>query len=82
VTDVDVDKQRAVETRAALEDIMRTHPNLSTYSSFYVKPEDVAKLTSEEILLMRNYSELQKRAKKYAKEKRGSMSSAKMLIAD
>jgi hypothetical protein len=32
---------------------MRTHPDLSTYSSFYVKPEDAAKLTPEEILMMR-----------------------------
>jgi hypothetical protein len=82
VTDVDVDKQRAIETRAALEDIMRTHPNLSTCSSFYVKPGDAAKLTPEEILLMRKYSELHDQAKKYAKQKRQSVSSGKMLIAD
>jgi hypothetical protein len=82
VTDVDTEKTRAVETRTALEDIMRTHPNLSTYSSFYVKPEDAAKLTPEEILMMRKYSELQERAKTYAKEKRGTMSSGETLIAD
>ena len=82
MTDVDVNKQRAIETRGALEDIMGGHPNLSNYSSFYVKPEDTAKFTPEEILRMRKYSELQERAKKYAKEKRGSMSSGKMLIAD
>jgi hypothetical protein len=82
VTDVDVDKQRAIETRGALEDIMRTHPNLSNYSSFYVKPEDAAKLTPEEILMMREYSELQERAKQYAKAKRGTMSSGETLLAD
>jgi hypothetical protein len=58
------------------------HPTLSTYSSFYVKPDDAAKLTPEKILMMRKCSELQKRAKKYAKERRGTMSSGKTLIAD
>jgi hypothetical protein len=73
-TDVDTVKARAVETRAAIEDIMRTHPNLSTYFSFYVRPEDVGKLTPEEILMMREYSELQDQAKQYAKQTRESMS--------
>ena len=48
----DVDKQRAIETRSDLEAILRQHPNLSRYSSFYVKPEDQADLTSEEVELM------------------------------
>ena len=67
VTDVDVDKKRAVETRSALENIMRGHPILSQFTNFYVKPEDMAKLTSEEIEMMRKYTELQDRAKQYAK---------------
>ena len=73
VTDVDTEKQRAVETRAALEDIMRSHPTLSEFTNFYVKPEDTAKLTGEEIEMMRKYTELQDRAKKYAKSKRGQI---------
>jgi hypothetical protein len=77
-----LDKECAVETRAALEDIMRTHPILGAYSSFYVKPEDAAKLTPEEILMMRKYSELQDRAKKYARQKGESTSGGRMLIAD
>jgi hypothetical protein len=70
VTGVDTDKQRAVETRAALEEIMAGHLNLSRYTSFYVKPEDAASLTPKEILLMRKYSELQDSARKYAQAKR------------
>jgi hypothetical protein len=34
------------------------------------------------VLMMRKYSELQDQAKKYAKQKRESMSSGTMLIAD
>jgi hypothetical protein len=70
VTDVDTEKQRAVELRAELERMMQGHPNLSKYTSFYVKPEQVANLSPEEIQMMRVYSELQDRAKAYAKEQR------------
>jgi hypothetical protein len=70
VTDVNTEATRAAETWAALEDIMRTHPNLSQFTNFYVGPEDVAKLTPEEILLMRNYTELQDDGKKYANKTR------------
>ncbi len=70
ITNVDVDKQRAVETRAALEQMMSGHPELSKYTSFYVKPEDAFKLTPEDILVMRKYSMLQDQARLYAKQKR------------
>jgi hypothetical protein len=70
VTDVDTDKQRAIELRGALEDVMRTHPHFSRYSSFYIKPEDQASLTPEEIELMRLYSGVQDAAKAYAKQQR------------
>jgi hypothetical protein len=58
VTDVDVEKQRDVETRAALEAMMAGHPDISRYSELYVKPEDQAKLTPDEIFIMRKYTEL------------------------
>lgn len=70
ITDVDVDKQRAVETRAALEQMMAGHPELSKYTSFHVKPEDASKLTPEDILMMRKYTMLQDQARKFAKQKR------------
>ncbi len=70
VTDVDVDKQRAVETRTALEQMMKGHPDLSQDTSFYVKPEDQAKLTPDEILIMRKYTEIKAAAQKFAKQKR------------
>jgi hypothetical protein len=69
VTDVDTDKERAVELRSALEQMMKGHPHLSQYRSFYVKPDDVSKLTPDEILLMRRYSMLQDAAKQFAKSR-------------
>jgi hypothetical protein len=41
-------RQRAIDLRSLLGAIMRGHPSLSRYSSFYVKPEDVADLSPEE----------------------------------
>jgi hypothetical protein len=49
---------------------MQGHPELSQFTNVYVKPEDVSKLSSEDILMMRKYTEVRDRAKKYAKEKR------------
>ncbi|SIO38181.1 hypothetical protein SAMN05444166_4247 [Singulisphaera sp. GP187] len=70
VTDVDVDKQRAIDTRNALNEILGEQPNLSQYSSFYVKPEDLDKLSPEEVELMRAYATQQAQAKEYAKRQR------------
>jgi hypothetical protein len=73
VTDVDTDKQRAVELRNTLEQMMQGHPHLSQYSNFYVRPEDAQSLTPEEIRMMRLYSELQDRAKQFAKDQRAKI---------
>ncbi len=70
VTDADVDKQRAVETWADLEGIKQGHTTLSQFTNFYVKPKDAVKLTPQEIETMRKYTELQDRARQYAKTKR------------
>jgi hypothetical protein len=70
LSDVETDKQRAVETRAALEVIMRGHPELSQFTNFYVKPEDTSKLMPEDILMMRRHTELQDQTREYAKAKR------------
>ncbi len=51
-------------------DIVRGHTTLSRFTNFYVKPEDVGKLTPEDILMILKYTELQDRARQYAKTKR------------
>lgn len=70
VTDVDIEKQKAIELRSEIEKLMEGHPGLSKFARFYVKPEDAAKLTPEEIRLMRAYSQLGDQAQAYAKKKR------------
>jgi len=66
----EMEKQRAIDTRNALEEILRGQPHLSKYTSFYVKPEQAENLTPEEIELMRMYSTLQGNAREYTKEQR------------
>ena len=70
VTDVNTEATRAAETRAALEEVMRSHPHLSQYNEFYVHPEDVPNLTPEDILLMRKYTEMNDAARKVASDRR------------
>jgi hypothetical protein len=70
VTDVDVDKQRAVDTRVALEKILQGHPEISQHLDFYVKPQNQAQITPEDIELMRKYTEITNQAKKFAAQQR------------
>ena len=49
---------------------MMSHPHLSQYNGFYVRPEDVPNLTPEEILLMRKYTEMNDAARKVASDRR------------
>ena len=70
VTDADLDKSQAIDSRRALEAILDQRPHLSQYSSFYVKREDVAKLSPEEVQLMRAYTQQVNAAKEYARKRR------------
>jgi hypothetical protein len=71
VTDVDVDKQRVIEARNALESMLRGQPGISQCTSFYIKPEDQASLATEPVMLMRPYNtELQAAATRYARARR------------
>jgi hypothetical protein len=70
VTDVDTDKQRAIDTRNALEEILRGQPHLSQHTTFYVRPGQGENLTPQEMELMRLYSTLQQHALEYAKNQR------------
>ncbi len=38
VTDVEMDKQRGIDTRSALDEILKGQPDVSRYDRFYVKP--------------------------------------------
>jgi hypothetical protein len=73
ITDVDADKQRAIEFRNELEKLMEGHKSLSKYSRYYVKPENAEKLTPEEIRYMRAYSQLGDQGRAYAKKKRAEI---------
>jgi hypothetical protein len=67
ITDVNTDKQRAIDLNNAVRELMRGHEHISEYPSFYVKPEQAPNLTPEEVELMRLYSTLQQNARNFAK---------------
>lgn len=70
VSDVDVEKARAVELRNRLEEILKGQPHLSRYQRFYVKPEEASSLTPGQVDLMRLYAGIQEQAQAAAKRKR------------
>jgi hypothetical protein len=70
VTDVDVEKAKAIEARKSLEELLRKAPHLSQFTNFFVKPDDVAQLTPEEVKMMKLYANSQEASKAYAKAKK------------
>lgn len=70
VTDVDTDKQRAIDLRDSLQAMMAGHPNLSKHTEFYVKPDDVANLSPEELELMRAYATQEQQSREWSKAQR------------
>jgi hypothetical protein len=62
VSDVDVDAARAIETRKALEAILARSPRITQHTDFYVKPENRARLTDEDIRNMQMMARIQKNA--------------------
>jgi hypothetical protein len=70
VSDVDMEKTRAIETRKALEALMQHNPLFATHSNLYVRPEDQAKMTPGDIALMQAYSAVQANAQAAAEKKR------------
>lgn len=75
VSDVETDKMRAIEARNALQEMLDRAPHLSSYTNFYVKPEDASNMTAEEIAKMRLFAVMQDRAREYADRKRRQQSS-------
>lgn len=73
VTDVDMQKMRAIETRQALEELLRKNPHVSQYTNFYVRPEDKLNLTTEDTEKLQLMSRLQSNAQRHAREQRMKM---------
>ena len=68
VTDVNMEKQKAAETRDALMNILQSHPHIRQFTDLYARKEDRDKLTPEEITLMQKWHEGTERAKQWAKQ--------------
>ncbi|MBX6312867.1 MAG: hypothetical protein IRY99_08125, partial [Isosphaeraceae bacterium] len=70
LSDVDMDKARAIEARNALEEVLDRNPYVSEFTNFYVKPEDMVRLSPEDRVRMQLYALMKERAKAAAEERR------------
>lgn len=72
VTDVDVDKAKAIETRNALNELLRRQPHVRFRTDPYIDPVALAtgKLTPEEVQQMRLLTELQRQSREYVEQQR------------
>ena len=67
VTDVDLEKQQAAEVAQARNELLAGMPHVKSHTNYYVRPEDAAGLTPEEVELLR----LQATAASRARERIG-----------
>lgn len=70
VSDVDMEKSRAIEMRKMLEGLLQGSPAVSWHHEPYIRPEDQARLTPEEIARLQVFSRLQSNAQLAARKRR------------
>jgi hypothetical protein len=70
ITDVDTEKQQAIEMNNALRDMMRGQPHLRESIDYSIRPGMEPMLTPAEMEQMRMKVELQKRSRQYMEQQR------------
>jgi hypothetical protein len=70
ISDVDMDKQRSLEARQLLEDTLRSEPAVRSFSHIYLRPEDEATLSPDELSDMNAYRRLSAQAEQSARAQR------------
>jgi hypothetical protein len=68
LTDVDMNKQRDLAERDLIDEMLRGDQNVGRYEKFYVRPDQMANLTPQEIALMQMYRNVEKRQEERAKK--------------
>jgi hypothetical protein len=70
VTDVDVEKWAGIDARNQLEQLLRSSPGIAESNDFYVRPDDRADITPEQLEMLSLHGGLKRRARQAAEEKR------------
>lgn len=70
VTDVDVERQKYLEQRNALDKLLAGQPHVSTYQEHYVRPENRKLLTPDETTQLRMLVDMQQKAKEWTARQR------------
>jgi hypothetical protein len=73
ISDVDMEKQRDIEARRLIEEMLKGNPNVGHFERLSVKPENLGNLSPEEILMYRLYQTLEQQAQKRGREQRGTI---------
>ncbi len=69
-TTVDLERARAIDTRRALEALLKAAPKVAEFGEFYVPPEQRAGLSPDLVELLRLFATMKQRARKAAAERR------------
>lgn len=70
VTDVDVSRQRAIEQRDAIAELLKSHPNIAQRLSFYPRKDAIDKLTPSDIELLRMYATQEQKTAEWKKQQK------------
>ncbi len=70
LTDVDMAKARAIESRRQLEELLRANPSLSQFTNFYVRPDGRGKLSDEMVKQLRLFTAMKNDAKDHHQRER------------
>jgi hypothetical protein len=70
ITDVDVERQKAIEQRDAMADILTQLPHTRSYTDYYVPQSERGQMTQEELERFREFATLQKQAREFAEQRK------------
>ena len=69
-TTIDLERAKAIDTRRALEALLKAAPRVAEFGEFYVPPEQRAGLPPDLVELLRLFATMKQRARKAAAERR------------
>ena len=70
VSDVDLAKQRDILSKQIIADTLRGRPAVGRYETLFVRPDQAAQLTPEDLAMIRLNRAIEKRAKEQAEQRR------------
>ena len=73
LTDVDIARQKEQTARKAIKEELKGRPGFGAFEKVYIKPEQLNKLTPEELLLYSLYKQLEKESLEASKKRKEAL---------